>query len=121
MNIIRCDSFGNLRKKTLKKCVCILTVCAQSAVEQHEGVIYQLQSNGRAQVAVKSVVNALCRFLEERPENSVQALLLALWGLNDLLGVVTPYSPHRLVFGGGLVGFGDCPSVEAYQGAEHAL
>ena len=53
------------------------TVCAQSGVEQHEGVIYRPQSNGRAEVAVKSVVNALHRFLEERPANWPQALPLA--------------------------------------------
>ena len=47
-------------------------------VEQQEGVIYRLQSNGRAELAVKSVVNALRCFLKERPGKWVQALPLAL-------------------------------------------
>ena len=97
------------------------TMCAQSGVEQHEGVIYRPESNGRAEIAVKAVVNAWRRFLEERPGNRVQLLPLALWGLNDLSGVVTPYYPHRLVFGRDHVGFGDCPPVGARQGAEDAL
>ena len=97
------------------------TLCAQSGIEQHQGVIYRPQSNGRAEVAVKSVVNALRRFLEERPSNWVEALPMALWGLNDLPGAVTPYSPHRLVFGRDPPGFGDTPPMEDWQGPEDAL
>ena len=42
------------------------TLCAQDGIEQHQGVIYRPQSRGRALVAVKSLVNALWRFLVER-------------------------------------------------------
>ena len=94
------------------------TLCAQSGIEQHQGVIYRPQSNGRAEVAV---VNALRRFLEERPGNWVEALPMALWGLNDLPGAVNPYSPHRLVFGRDPPGFGDTPPMEDWQGPEDAL
>ena len=34
------------------------TLCALSGIEQHKGVIYRRQSNGRAEVAVKLVVNS---------------------------------------------------------------
>ena len=68
------------------------TFCAQSGIEQHQRVIYRPQSRGRADVAVKAVVNALRRFLEERPGNWFEALPMALWGLNDLPGAVGPYS-----------------------------
>ena len=72
-------------------------------------------------VAAKSVVNALRHFLEERPGNWVEALPMALWGLNDLPGAVTPYSPHRLVFGRDPPGFEDTPPMQDWQGPEDAL
>ena len=97
------------------------TLCALSGVEQHKGVIYRPHSNGRAEVAVKLVVNSLRRYLAERKCNWVHALPLALWCLNDLPGVVSPYSPHRLVFGRDPIGFGDCPPHELEYGQEDAL
>ena len=51
----------------------------------------------------------------------MHALPLALWSLNDLPGVVSPYSPHRLVFGRDPVGFGDCPPYEVEEGHKDAL
>ena len=69
------------------------TLCALSGSEQHKGVIYCPQSNGRAEVAVKLVVNSLRRYLADRKGNWVHALPLALWSLNDLPGLVSPYSP----------------------------
>ena len=61
------------------------------------------------------------RFLEERPANRVEALPMALWGLNDLPGAVTPYSPHRVVFGRDPPWFGNTPPMEDWQGPEDAL
>ena len=41
----------------------------------------------------------------------LEALPLALWGLNDLPGAVAPYSPHWLVFGRDPIRLGDLPPV----------
>ena len=96
-------------------------LCALRGIEQHKGVIYRPQSNGRAEVAVKLVANSLRRYLADRKGNWVHALPLALWSLNDLPGVVSPYSPHRLVFWRDPVGFEDCPPYEVEEGHEDAL
>ena len=63
---------------------------------------------------------ALRKFLNQRPRSWYHALLLALWGLNDLPGLVAPYSPHRLVFGRDPVGFGECPPIVPGEGAQEA-
>ena len=60
-------------------------------------------------MAVKSVVMSLRHFLTQRPHSWYHALPLALWGLNDLPGLVAPYSPHRLVVGRDPVGFLEVP------------
>ena len=90
-------------------------LCALFGIEQHQSVIYYPSSNGRAEAAVKPVVMALQKFLHERPGKWIQALPLAVWGLNDLPGLIAPYSPHRFVFGRDPVGFGDvcrlCPGM----------
>ena len=96
-------------------------LCSLSGIEQHQSVIYYPSSNGRAEAAVKSVVMALRKFLHQRAGKWVQALPLAVWGLNDLLGLIAPYSPHRLVFGRDPVGFGDVPPFVPEDGAEDAL
>jgi len=78
------------------------TLLALSGVERNTSVVYQHRSNGRAEAAVRAIVRALRLFLEHRAKSSGEwyhALPLALWGLNDLPGVVSPYSPHRLLFG----------------------
>ena len=100
---------------------CFETLCALSGVEQHKGVIYRPESNDRAEVAVKLVVNSLRRYLAERKCHWVHALPLALWCLNDVPGVVSPYSPHRLVFGRDPIGLRNCPPHELEYGQEDAL
>ena len=71
-------------------------------------------------MAVKSVVMALSHFLNQRPRSWYHSLPLALWGLNDLPGLVAPYSPHRQVFRRDPVGFGEVPPPVPGDGAEDA-
>ena len=71
-------------------------------------------------MAVKSVVMSLRHFLSKRARFWYPALPLALWGLNDLPGLVAPYSPHRLVFGRDRVGLGEVPQTVPGDGAEDA-
>ena len=97
------------------------TLCRMSGIEQHKGVVKRPQSNGRAEAAVSAVAKSLRRFLDQRSKKWVHSLPLALWGLNDLPGVVAPYSPHRLVFGRDPVGFGDCPPLDLMERNEDAV
>ena len=46
---------------------------------------------------------------------------MGLWGLNDLPGAITPYSPHRLVFGRESPWFGHCPPMGARDRPEDGL
>ena len=69
---------------------------------------------------MQSTVIALRQYLLSRKMNSLQALPLALWGLNDLPGAVSPYSPHRLVFGRDPLGVADLPPVVDSEGCEDA-
>ena len=71
-------------------------------------------------MAVKSVVMSLKYFLTQRPRSWYHALPLALRGLNDLPGLVAPYSPHRLFFGREPVGFGEVLPTVPGDGAEDA-
>ena len=96
------------------------TLFSLSGIELHSSVPYKPSTNGRAELAVKSVVMALRHFLTQRPRSWYHALPLALWGLNDLPGLVAPYSPHRLVFGRDPVGFGEVPPTVPGDGAEDA-
>ena len=95
--------------------------CLLSGIEQHQSVIYYPSSNGRAEAAVKSVVMALRKHLHQRQGKWVQALPLAVWGLNHSSGLIAPYSPHRLVFGRDPVGFDVVPPFVPEDGAEDAL
>ena len=96
------------------------TLFSLSGIEQHSSVPYKPSTNGRAQLAVRTVVMALRHFLTQRPRSWYQALPLALWGWNDLPGLVAPYSPDRLVFGRDPVGFGEVPPTVPGDGAEDA-
>ena len=97
---------------------------AMSGVEQHSSVAYRPQSNGRAERAVKSIVNSLRQNLEQRGSSCkhswVESLPLALWALNDLPGTVSGYSAHRLLFERDPVGWEDCLPVSLQDGAEDA-
>ena len=88
------------------------SLCQKMGIETHRGVIYRPSSNERAENAVKAVVNSLRLYLEQRKALWVNALPLAVWAVNDLPGIHSPYSPHRLVFGRDPIGFVDCPLVQ---------
>ena len=100
----------------------------ESRFSTGEGVFAHLSSQTplvckhtlNAERAVQAVQDALRTFLEGRKQSSVTALPLALWGLNDLLGPVSPFSPHRLVFGRDAVGFGDAAPYTDADGCEDA-
>ena len=64
---------------------------------------------------------ALRKYLSQRWGDWYHALPVAVWGLNDLPGIVALYSPHRLVFGRDPPGFGDCPLYLSEEGSEDAL
>ena len=78
--------------------------------------IHKRQGGGRGQ----ECGHGPGKFLNQRPRSWYHALPLALWGLNDLPGLVAPYSPHREVFGRDTVGSGDCPSIVPGEGAQEA-
>ena len=82
--------------------------------------MYRPQSNGRAERAVQSIINALRLYLVFRKLDWIYALPFALWGLNDLPGPIAPYSPHRLVFGRDPIGFGEVTPLTVDTGVEDA-
>ena len=98
------------------------TFCELSGIEQWRSPVYRARSNGRAKNAVRVVVSTLHTLLEQcgRKRKWVDILPLALWSANDTPGVITGYSPHRLVFGRDPIGFGDHPPVSPDFGCEDA-
>ena len=90
----------------------LLDLCG---VEQHTGIIYRPKGNGRAENAVKMVVNILRRTLAEFPGDWLQALPWALFRFNDLPGVDNMLSPHKIVFGRDPVGLGDLPLLRGLR------
>ena len=84
-------------------------------------MIYNHKTNGRAESAVKAVVHSLRKFLAQRGGNWYDSLPLATWAMNDLPGVIAPYSPHRLVFGRDPIGWGECPPIALGEGCESAV
>ena len=99
----------------------LTTLAELSGIEKYHSVIYRHNSNGRAESAVQGVMMALRKYLCQRGGDWYHALPVAVWGLNDLPGIVAPYSPHRLVFGRDPPGFGDCPPYVSEEGSEDAL
>ena len=82
--------------------------------------IYRPKSNGRAERAVQSTMNTLRQYPLSRNLSWLEALPLALWGLNDLPRAVASYSPHRLVFRCDARGVGDLPLVVDSEGCNDA-
>lgn len=75
-----------------------VTLCQLAGIEQHSAIVYRPKGNGRAEIAVKSVIEMLRR-------------VLALSDLtNDLPGVDGKCSPHKIVFGRDPIGFGAVPA-----------
>ena len=98
------------------------TLCSQAGVDVKNSPIYRPRSNGRAERAVQTVITSLRKFLmQTKKKNWVQLLPLAVWTSNDILGVVSGYSPHYLMFGRNPIGFGDCPPVIPEHGSEDAV
>ena len=95
-------------------------LCNLAGIEQAKSIIYRPNCNGRAESAVQSTVNTLRQYLLSRKMSWLEALPLALWGLNDLPGAVSPYSPDQLVFNHDPIGPGDLPQVVDSEGCEDA-
>ena len=74
-------------------------LCNLAGIEQAKSIIYRPKSNGRAERAVESTIDTLRQYLFSRKVSWLGALPMALWGLKELPGAVTPYSPHLLVNG----------------------
>ena len=72
---------------------------ASPGLAHAKSIVCRQKSNGRAERAVKCIINALRLYLVFRKLNWVYALPFALWGLNDLRGAIVSYSPQQLVFG----------------------
>ena len=56
------------------------TLFSLSGIKQHSSVSYKPATNGRAEMAVKSVVMSFRHFLTQRPRSWYHAIPLALWG-----------------------------------------
>ena len=98
------------------------TLMKLSGAEDHKSTVYNPKAGGRAEQAVQSIVQSLCQTMEQKISKDWFHLLpLATWALNDLPGAVSGYSPHRLVFGRDLMGFGDCPPMIPEDGSEDAV
>ena len=123
----RCVFFMGLPKEILSDNAPIINsaflnaLCKMSGIEKHNSVIYNHKTNGRAESAVKAVVHSLRKFLAQRGGNWYDSLPLATWAMNDLPGVIAPYSPHRLVFGRDPIGWGECPPIALGEGCESAV
>ena len=102
----------------------VTTLWSLAGISTHESVIYDHKTNGRAERAVKSVVETLRVYLQETNTPTSQwysKLPMALWGLSDLPGTVAPYSPHRLWFGRDPFEFGDMLPIVEENGCKDAL
>ena len=89
------------------------TLCALSGVEQKTATAYHPESNGRAEAAVKAVVNICWRTLLELGRDWVDNFPTATFLLNSLPGVTSEFSPHQVVFGRDPVYFGDSPDIHS--------
>ena len=82
--------------------------CEHFGVRQRMSTPYTPKHNGRAERAVQAVVESLRIFsnLVGRGADWVDYLPRAIWRVNSCPGP-TGFSPHRVVFGRDLVGWGD--------------
>ena len=95
-------------------------LCNFAGIEQAKSIRYRPKFNGRAERAVQGTINTLRQYLLSGKVSLLEALPLALWGLNDLPAAVAPYSPHLLVLGRDPIGVGDLPPVVDGEGCEDA-
>ena len=94
--------------------------CNLAGIGQAKSIVYRPKSNGRDERAVQSTMNTLRQSLLSRKVSWLEALRLALWGLNHLPGAVAPYSPHWLVFVRDPIGVGHLPPVVDSEGCDDA-
>ena len=122
----------SLAQLFLEKCICLMglpneivsdqdhlisskfftTLCDLVGIQQHFSIIYRPKGNGRAEAAVKAIVNILRLALTEQKKNWLQTLPWALWQQNAMPGLILPYSPYRIVFGRDPPGLGDIPPAK---------
>jgi hypothetical protein len=90
-----------------------MSLCDQLGIEQHSSVIYRPQGKGRAERAVKSVINILRLTLVGLRDSAkwIDVLPYACFLQNSLPGVIAGYSPHQIVFGRQLLLPGELPST----------
>jgi transposase InsO family protein len=88
------------------------TLCTLLGIEQYYSTVYRPQSNGRAETAVKLVINTLRKLLVEQNRSWVEVLPLALWAINDMPTVNNLPSPHKILFGRDAPTFGDLPPID---------
>ena len=110
-----CDNASILRSDFL------MASAELSGIEKYHSVIYRHYSNGRAESAVQGVMIVLRKYFCQRGGDWYHALPVAVWGLKDLLKIVAPYSPHRLVFRRDPPDFEECPPYVSDEGIEDAL
>jgi len=89
-------------------------MCSLLGIEQHQAVIYRPKGNGRAERAVRSVVDILRVTLHDHDLISrwVQVFSWCVFLQNSLPGVVAGQSPHKIVFGRELLYPGELPPVK---------
>lgn len=89
------------------------SLCEQLGIVQYTSVIYRPTGNGRAERAVRTIVNILRVTLSSKGlrEKWVDILPWCLFVQNGLPGVVTWFSPHNVVFGRDLMLPGELPPL----------
>ena len=93
------------------------TLCSMVGAKQVFSRVYRADGNGRAEQAVRDVVGSLRVILLEKDlvaENWMEVLPHAIHALNSSPWVVTGMSPHEVVFGRPLFGFGDQRPLTSY-------
>ena len=86
-------------------------LCELTGIEQHSAILHRPRGNGRAENAVRMVIEILRRSLTQLRQPWITALPWALFQLNDLPGVTQRHAPHKLVFGRDPVSMGDIPAL----------
>ena len=74
------------------------TMCARLGIRQAYSQAYRPQANGRAEVAGKTIINALRKLSAQGYHNWAEVLPRALWAYHNLPGE-SGMSPFRIVFG----------------------
>lgn len=73
-------------------------MCARLGIRQAYSQAYRPQGNGRAEVAGKTLINALRKMKAQGYENWVEVLPRVLWAYHNLIGE-SGMSPFQIVFG----------------------